>query len=132
MIYKTLHRKLKINPHEQPLKTGDEHRCSGRVGSKTVRFRPIPEINLLCTSISVTHVSKSVQPSFSLQGVSIYFWVSKSSYLWEWTAIIYIILHPIRGRNALHCQSSNNVLCTFYFTGRNILMCMLCSICILL
>ena len=74
MIYKTLHRKLRINPHEQPLKTGDEHRSSGRVGPKTVRFRPIPEINSLCTSISVTHVSKSVQPSFSLQGVSIYFW----------------------------------------------------------
>jgi hypothetical protein len=83
MIYKTLHRKLKIDPHEQPLKTGDEHRCPGRVSPKTVRFRSIPEINSLCTSISVTHVIKYVQPSFSLQGVSIYFWVSKSSYLWE-------------------------------------------------
>ena len=30
MIYKTLHRKLKIKQHEPPLKTGDELMCSGK------------------------------------------------------------------------------------------------------
>jgi hypothetical protein len=31
MIYKTLHRKLKIKQHEPPLKTGDELMCSWHV-----------------------------------------------------------------------------------------------------
>ena len=33
MIYKIVHRKLKIEQHEPPLKTGGELRCSGMISS---------------------------------------------------------------------------------------------------
>jgi hypothetical protein len=49
MIYKTKHRKLKILSNTNPTKTGDELRCSGRIGSScsTSGTRRITLVNTL-------------------------------------------------------------------------------------